>query len=61
MLNFVVIGLICNSLGCYWVRVDGLGVFVDQQRCAIEAEQRKQNSMMYFATSCLVVRPNMDK
>ena len=37
MLNFAVIAMVCNSLGCYWVRPMDIGIFADQQTCATEA------------------------
>ena len=61
MLNFAVIAMVCNSLGCYWVRPMDIGIFASQQTCATEAAARKKNSAMYFDTGCIVVQPNMDK
>jgi hypothetical protein len=38
MLSFVIIGLVCNSLGCYWVTADTTE-FSDQSLCyAIAAD-----------------------
>jgi hypothetical protein len=55
MLKFAVIGLMCNSLGCYWARDNDQVLFDDQQHCAQVAADRKVNSIAYFDTSCMIV------
>ena len=55
VLNFVVIGLVCNSLGCYWATESSLGVFPDQQSCYARAAELKAKSAMDFDTACMVV------
>jgi hypothetical protein len=55
MITFIVIGLMCNSLGCYWAdEKDRLGVFADQQQCYQVAADLKRHSIMYFDTACMV-------
>jgi hypothetical protein len=57
VLNFVMIGLMCNSLGCYWAPVDEKKIFSDQKECAAAASMIKRNSVMYFNAACMV-KPN---
>jgi hypothetical protein len=54
MLDFVMIGLICNSLGCYWAPMSDQRIYHDQNECINAARDRKQKSMMYFDANCLV-------
>ena len=54
-LHFIVIGLVCNSLGCYWSPIEKLGSFDDQTVCASTAYHAKLNSVMYFDTSCVIL------
>ena len=55
MLTFAIIGLVCNSLGCYWVRDDDVTRFTDQHACLSVAIERKSKSAMYFDTACIVI------
>jgi hypothetical protein len=55
MLTFAIIGLVCSSLGCYWVRDSYLVTFTDQQVCQKAAIDRKSKTIMYFDTACIVV------
>lgn len=54
-LTFIVIGLVCNSLGCYWAPVDSLGEFQDQPPCYAAAAALKGKSAIYFDSACMVV------
>jgi hypothetical protein len=54
-LTFMVIGLVCNSLGCYWAPEDSLGEFADQQSCYARAAALKGKSAGDFDTACMVV------
>jgi hypothetical protein len=54
MLIFIIIGLVCNSQGCYWVKVDGLTEFTKYEACVEQASNVKRVSIMYFDTSCMV-------
>ena len=54
MLNFIIVGLVCNVLGCYWVHVDDRAVFTDQTICVYAAADGKAKSVMYFDTACMV-------
>ena len=54
---FVMIGLMCNSLGCYWATMDEHGKerhFTEQTQCSVAAEAIRSRSIMYFQSSCLV-------
>lgn len=53
MITFVVIGLMCNSLGCYWAKVDDSERFTDQQPCYQRAAEIKRHSAMYFDAACM--------
>lgn len=46
MITFVVIGLMCNSLGCYWAKVDDSERFTDQQPCYQRAAEIKRHSVL---------------
>jgi hypothetical protein len=61
MLTFAIIGLVCNSLGCYWVRDDDRTTFTDQQVCASTALKRTEHSVMYFNAACIVVPRQTEK
>jgi hypothetical protein len=52
-LTFVMLGLVCNSIGCYWATIDDKK-FNDQQECINTARAIRQKSIMYFDTSCIV-------
>lgn len=55
MLGFAVIGLICNSLGCYWVDVPDAtnGIYVEQAACSDAVRQLKnERSVEYFDFAC---------
>jgi hypothetical protein len=54
-LSFVVIGLVCNSLGCYWAPLDEKYDYPFQQDCIHAAADLKVKSAMYFDTACIVV------
>ena len=54
-LTFAVIGLVCNSLGCYWAPVDEKYDYPFQQDCTHAAANLKGKSAMYFDTGCMVV------
>jgi hypothetical protein len=54
MLNFIVIGLMCNSLGCYWAPVE-TNFMVDQQSCYATAANLKSKTALYFDMACMVV------
>jgi hypothetical protein len=53
MLKFIVIGLICNAIGCYWAKSNDK-TFIDQRECQSAAYITKQNSVMFFETACMV-------
>ena len=54
-LHFVIIVMLCNSLGCYWGIDDPKVSFTDQNVCATAAMMLKSKSGMYFDTACMVV------
>jgi hypothetical protein len=56
MLQFAVIGLVCNALGCYWARDDDHTFFANQAECFNAAVARRTNSMTYFDTGCIIVK-----
>lgn len=53
MLKFILIGLMCNSTGCYWAKASDT-VFTDFDSCITAASQLKVNSVMYFSIACMV-------
>jgi hypothetical protein len=53
--SFVVIGLVCNSLGCYWTELANSPKFADQQPCYAYAAEVKSKSAMFFDTACMAV------
>ena len=61
MLPYVMIGMMCNSLGCYWADIDNSVVFNDGPTCARTAKGIQQKSIMYFDTGCRVWMPTQAK
>lgn len=59
MLSFVIIGLMCNSLGCYWATIEN-ALAIDQESCYATAAKIKGHSVMYFDAACLVVDRKSD-
>lgn len=54
MIKFIIIGLMCNSEGCYWAKVSGLTEFTKYDSCVAQASNVKQATIMYFDTACMV-------
>jgi hypothetical protein len=54
MLTFIIIGLLCNSQGCYWAITNADRTFTDYQQCMAAGAALKNNSVMYHSTACLV-------
>jgi hypothetical protein len=55
-LAFVVIGLVCNSLGCYWTPPDDDIRYETQAACNEQVIAFKNRaSLMYFDRACMVV------
>lgn len=51
---YIIIGLMCNSLGCYYAKVGGLTEFTTYESCMSQAANVKKVSIMYFDTACMV-------
>lgn len=57
MLTYVIIGLMCNNLGCYWAPASDEWQTQDYAICVQEARRIKQYSIMYFDTACMIKLP----
>lgn len=51
-MNWMIIGLVCNSLGCYWAKDNDLQRFYSADACVAEMKWRKQRTAMYFDMGC---------
>jgi hypothetical protein len=55
MLKFIIIGLMCNSQGCYWVRAENKPtVYESIEACRSRANDWKSKTALYFDMSCMV-------
>ena len=55
MLKFIIIGLMCNSQGCYWVQVeDKPTIYDDYKACITKATDYRVHSIMYHSMGCMV-------
>lgn len=53
-LVWIISGLMCNALECYWVVDTNQAMFSSERECIMQADILKQNTMMYFETKCVV-------
>jgi hypothetical protein len=53
MLKFIIIGMICNSSECYWVKADTT-IYNSYEECKALSLIWKQNTIMYFKLDCMV-------
>lgn len=56
MLAYVIIGLTCNSIGCYWVEAQTQYpvIYTDVEKCKEAARDLRVRSAAFFDTSCIV-------
>jgi hypothetical protein len=58
MLKFIIIGLMCNSQGCYWAGAESKPtVYESIEACRAKAADWKRKTAMYFDMSCMVYTP----
>ena len=53
-MQWVLVGMICNSLHCYWVRDTRL-LYEAVQDCIVEKQKIKDHSAMYFDVGCTAI------
>lgn len=54
MLTYIIIGMMCNNLGCYWAQARDGWSTNDLEWCRTEARHIREYSIMYFDTACMV-------
>lgn len=55
MIKFIIIGLLCNSQGCYWAQVETDPIVYDSyQSCIAKAYDWKAKTAMYHSMACMV-------
>lgn len=55
MLKFIIIGMICNVQGCYWVTAENKPtIFESVESCRLEAADWKVKTIMFFKMDCMV-------
>jgi hypothetical protein len=58
MLKFIIIGMICNSQGCYWAQAENKPtIYESVEACRTGAAYLKNKTAMYFQMDCMVYLP----
>lgn len=58
MLKFIIIGMMCNSQGCYWAQAENNPtIYESAEACRAKAADWKAKSVMYFKIDCMVYLP----
>jgi hypothetical protein len=58
MIKFIIIGMMCNSQGCYWAQAENEPtIYESVEACRAKAADWKRNTVMYFQMDCMAYTP----